>query len=36
MGLTTIAKGLPEEVSVNYSYTTYGNFIMQLIKTAYG
>lgn len=36
MGLTTIAKGLPEEISFDYSYITYGNFIMQLIKTAYG
>ena len=36
MGLTTKAKGLPEEVCFDYSYITYSNFIMQLIKTAYG
>lgn len=36
MGLTTIAKGLTAETEYDGSYITYGNFIMQLIKAAYG
>lgn len=36
MGLTATAKGLTSETGYDCGYITYGNFIMELIKTAYG
>lgn len=36
MGLTVRAKGLTAESAFDCGYITYGTFIMQLIKTAYG
>lgn len=36
MGLNARAKGLTAETEFNCGYITYGNFIMELIRTAYG
>lgn len=36
MGLTTRAKGLDEKTGFDCGYITYGAFIMELIKVAYG
>lgn len=36
MGLVATAKGLTAETEFNCGYITYGNFLMQLVKTAYG
>lgn len=36
MGLTAHAKGLTDETGFDCGYITYGTFIMELIKVAYG
>ena len=36
MGLTVHAKGLPPEKSFDCGYVSYGVFIMELIRAAYG
>lgn len=36
MGLYATAKGLTTETSFDCGYLTYGTFILELIKTAYG
>lgn len=36
MGLLAYAKGLTDETEYNCGYITYGTFILELIKTAYG
>ena len=36
MGLWAWAKGLTDETEYNCGYLTYGTFILELIKTAYG
>lgn len=36
MGLYAHAKGLTDETSFDCGYITYGVFIMELIKVAYG
>lgn len=36
MGLCARAKGLTDETAFDCGYLTYGTFILELIKVAYG